>query len=620
LLRAGVVVAMVTGALIGIPGPAHAEGLTVKIASLSPTTLRSGEEAEIRFSIKNEEGLPVGSQTITFKVSVPGELKCVSGNCDGTVDLKPGDESQTFSARLRAEAQLGVGQTKDVTVTVTADGGGKDGSASRTIKLKGPDQAPAVTKVSGEVYDVATGEKISGALVMMQDSADRKWQGSTNSSGTFTFTSTPDKPIAPGQLLIGASKSGYRMDEPVREQGRAGASVTNVRIPLKAVAPTESPTPEPTEQLPTETPSDESSDDVAAEPLAPEEEDSGGGMLSWLLIGMGGLLVALGIGAIVLLLMRRGEDDEEEEGEEGAEAPGPHGPRSPIPRPAAAGVYRSGPDPTMVARTAPLGDPTMITRPGLADAPTALHQPVDEFPDPYNPPRPPYGPATYPSSPPPAYGAPQPTYGGGYGSPASPPADPYGHGPEYGGPAGPGGYGANDPRSGGYEGYGSAGGYDGGYGQTDPGYGSGRYGAGPGGYDQGPGGYDQETAGYGGRHGGYDSPGYGTDSGGYGGPDQDGGYGGYDQRSGYDQGSGRYDQGPGGYDQETAGYGGRHGGYDSPGYGTDSGGYGGYDQGRYPSEPRKSDGYDGYYDDGSRRGGPPSGGRGQRRSLDWLDD
>ena len=44
----------------------------------------------------------------------------------------------------------------------------------------------------------------------MQDSADHKYETTSNDSGGYSFTSSDDKPIAPGKVSIGAGKDGFK--------------------------------------------------------------------------------------------------------------------------------------------------------------------------------------------------------------------------------------------------------------------------------------------------------------------------------------------------------------------------------------------------------------------------
>ena len=209
--------------------------------------------------------------------------------------------------------------------------------------------------------------------------------------------------------------------------------------------------------------------------------DNGGG-LSWILIAVGGLLVALGIGAIVLLFVRKKDDDDPADDRTANPRRGPQGPPGPPgggggPRPGQR--WNSPPEPTQPMRggpgghdqTRPLrppvspgprGDQTMIAPSPLVNAPTQLHARVPD-PDPYGAPRhggaapgmhgggpsvfgqgqygQPGQPSGYGSQPPPGYGAGPATvaYPGGAPAPYGPGgAGPAGYAAPYGAGAGAG--------------------------------------------------------------------------------------------------------------------------------------------------------------------------------------
>ena len=120
--------------------------------------------------------------------------------------------------------------------------------------------------------------------------------------------------------------------------------------------------------------------------------EEGGLGSSWLLILVGGLLVALGVGAIVLLGCGARRTTTTTDDEDGAN--GPRGRSADRSAPAATGAATTPPG----SRPGPVpgADPTMVNRPALADAPTMMHsRPLvdDEFPDPYGAPLP--GPQGY---------------------------------------------------------------------------------------------------------------------------------------------------------------------------------------------------------------------------------
>ncbi|WP_344078993.1 carboxypeptidase regulatory-like domain-containing protein [Luedemannella helvata] len=600
--------------LLGLASPALAapQEPTVTIVSLSNGSLKSGETATLTYKVTNNNDEPTDPQAITIKVNMPSGASC-SGKCSFTQSIPNGMTSSNFTATIKA-SNLSPGDTKSGEIEVVATVSGQSGSASVELTVSGPEQAPFVPEVSGTVTNRMTGEPVSGARVFLGDSANQQWSTATDKNGRFKFVSTATKPIAPGLLAIQTEKSNWEKGEE-GVNGTAGEPVTNVRITMVGPEASATPTVEATEDpLPT----DETSTEPGAGELsqaASDQGDSGGG-LSWVLIAIGAILVLLGIGAIVLLFMRRkGEDEDEDDDATAMPArggrPGGPPPRVGNPRPGPGGRGRPGaPEPTSVMRrpepaAASRNDATMITRspladmprspmgagpvpgPGLADAPTMLHGrvPADQN-DPYSSPTRP-GPGGQP--------------GGGYGAPPAPGGyqpQGYGQGPQqggYGAPTSggqPGGYGRpgyGDPAGGGPTGeYPAPGGYSGG------GYGSpvARPSSGGGAYDQG--GYDQ--GGYG-SYGGHQAPPAHSAEPGYG------------DTSAYD----RY---PGGQDS-YAGPASYRGG---DAYGQQQ--QGGYD---YPTQqppaqqpPPNDYGYDQYGSPNQpRHGSRPQPGD---RRLDWLDD
>ena len=554
------VVALAAGALAGVSAPALAADPQLT-ATPDSVTIRAGSDVTVSAAITNPDPAEI-TVTLSF-TGLPQGVSCSAGCAD--VEIPPnGNKTQLLTLRAANDAPAANG----VSATLRAQGKGSAGNATDNVSVtvQPVQQAPqVVTEVSGQVYDLTNGQGISAATVAMQDGAGGQFSATADSQGRFKFTSTAGKPIVPGTILVGAVKDGYGQGQK-EVDGKAGTVVANVRIGLKAIAATASAPPLPSAEALVPPSVDASADTGSGQPDTLSADSGSGGMFSMMLIAMGGLLVALGIGAIVLLLLRRRGDDEEDDEDEAPVPPrGGGGPRAPAPRPAPTGMYRSGPDPTMIPRAAAIGDRTMITRPAITDAATTMQRPVptDGYPnqgyaDPqYRGAGQAYGAPGYPSPQPPGYGPPPTPYGaggGGYGSPAAPTS--------YGGAPGAryGGYEPEEPAPR----YGGGGGYEsGGYGPAN-------------GYDSGSAGYEQN----------YDHGGYGS-----------GGANGYDQ---YGQPAGGYE--PAGYEPRSY-----DSGYDQrvpeqrPGYGSGAS-YG-------------PNGYDPYYDDGARQPG-----RAERRSLDWLDD
>ncbi|MEU6072349.1 hypothetical protein [Micromonospora sp. NPDC047074] len=640
--RAGVVVALVVGALLAAPAtPALAADVTVSPGSV---TLNAGSDAAVTVLVRPGNG---DDKARISLAGLPGGVSC-SGGC-GDIDFNNG-QPKPHLLRIRANDNAG---DANVTVTVAVEANSGPGTAPLQLTVKGraqPTQAQpqTVKSVSGKVVAQANGKAVPNAVVMLQDGAGKKIDTVSDDDGNFRFNGTTDRPIAPGRLAVGASVGEVYATKSF--DAAAGQSITGQRITLAIkVETTPSPTPSTSEEaVPTEEPLEETpteSADAAPGAAANTSNEDSGGMGSWLIILLGGLLVAAGVGTIVLLWMRRKENGDETDDAPAGAAAGAI--------PAARGGFRGSDDQTRVVNRVGAGpDPTMVGGAALSDAPTMMQRPVvdDVPPDPYGAPPQPYGAAGGQqgwggNS---GYGD-EPSGSGGYGGYGNAPSSGsggYGNAPSSGSgygnsgggygnaPASGGGYGADDYGSagaGGGRGYGErydepTGRYTGdatqypapadpyatgvyqpdqgqGYGQSDSG--AYRRGGEPtGGYERG--GYDQQGGGYGGQQGG----GYGQEPAQRGGYDDRGGYGGQ-QGGGYGQ-SGGYDQ-PTSYDNQ-GGYGGQQGGYGQEpsqrGY-DDRGGYG---QGGY--------GQQGGYDEQAGRGradGPPQQDRGGRR-LDWLDD
>ncbi|PWR05984.1 hypothetical protein DKT68_24300 [Micromonospora acroterricola] len=645
--RAGVVVALVAGALLAVPAtPALAASVDVSPGSVS---VNAGSDATITVRVTPEDNDDEAKISLS---GLPSGVSCASG-C-GDVNF-PGLSKEARSVLVRIAANDNAGDaTATVTVAVEAESGPATKTFSLTVKGKAappPPQTQTVRSISGKVVAKANGKSVPNAVVALQDSTGRRYDTTSDGSGNFRFTGTTEKPIAPGRIDLGASFDNVLATKSLNAS--AGQAITGQRISLEIkVEVTPSPTPSASaEAVPTEEATEEGTEEEPTEeasagaPANASNEDEGGGFSSYLIILLGGLLVAAGVGTIVLLWMRRKENGDEDDDPAGAAGAVP----------AARGGFRGADDQTRVVNR-PLGapDPTMVGGAALSEAPTMMHRPVvdDVPPDPYAAPAQPYGAAG------------QQSWGGtGYGDEPAPGG--YGAGGYGNAPASGGGYGTAATPEGGYgagaagDGYGAAPGSGAGYGgapSSGGGYGSRDYTApaGAAGYPPAPAGgagygerFDEPTGRYTGDSTQYPAPadpyatgvyqpeqgqGYGQpDAAPYGGraAEPTGGYGqqagGYEQ-GGYGQQAGGYEQG--GYGQEPPP---QRGGYDERGY--EQGGYGqqagGYEQGGYGQEPPpQRGGYDdrGYEQGGygqqtgrARPDGPPPTERGGRR-LDWLDD
>jgi hypothetical protein len=573
--------------------PAHADLDDVRVEAGAVTLNVGGGAATLSVRVTNSGNTAEGPIRVTVTVPLAEQQVKVgqasgceqpNGNiieCNITPTIA-GGQTRSFSIPLTPPA------TSSVQPGAEATGNGQvelnnGNDASFRLTLKGPAPQQTVTEVSGSVVDQTTASPLSNALVLLKDSAGTESTTTTDARGVFRFTGSAAKPIRPGTLTLGANREGYENGTLSRD-GQAGRSLTNLKLSLKPTA--SAPPSAPAAVDPSGASADPSTTDLATPSNTSGE--SGTNLLSMLLIGTGVLLVLLGVGAIVLLMMRRKDDRDEPADDYGD-------PRQTqmvgAGAPASRGMYHGGgaAGATMVAHGGPHGA-------GMNDAteivPSARAQQLDEFPDPYA------APASA------GYGYGNGGMGGGMptsqisgvpAAPASPPGYPgggYARGPE------PGYGGAN----GDYRGYGEQPHGGGRYADEPPR--AGRYGA------------DEPTGRFAG--GGYPSaggpgagpgpaPGY-RDEGGYaGGADygRRGGHHGEPPVTEYEPRRSAYPP-PSDYERPRAG---GYGGPPDP-----RNGYG--DSGRHDS---------GRHDSGGRHGGPPGPGgpgysNGRGRQVDWLDD
>jgi hypothetical protein len=738
-----VVAALATGSLIGAATPAFADanlGVDVNPGSTTLTVGQGGQSITVKISNTGDQD---SNNNVQLTIRVPFEGQVTINNrpngCDqdgNTLDCqldkinKGQSRSLTLQLSPPAQSDIQPGQQRSNNGTVQINNGGS-ASFGVTLKAQAPTTVAPVTAVAGTINDSVSGDPLANANVVMQDGADKQHTTGTDSKGKFKFTSTADDPITPGRITISAGKDGYANSAPKTQDAKSGQSITNVRINLKpTAAASASAVPESSGGAFASGPAADNTTAAAADgPTPGTKTGSGTSTLSLVLIVLGGLLVLLGIGAIVMLLRRRGDDDDDD---------GNEGPQQ-GPPPGAPPVYRDAPlaDPTMVGgHTSAMSAPAMAGRSNANDK-TAIVPPLGVPQDPYAPGHAPgsygatgvmpgYGaadyarPADYNTNRADATGY-MPAENGRYGGATG---DAYSAGAA-GGPAGPGGYGQGGPggQGGAGNGYGAAGvggyrddngagyrGADNGYGAGgEQGYGAGGdrgYGAGgangygpssrPGdgyaeagyrggeppraggaaGYGQSPDdGYGTSGAGYGAgsagasgaagtygarpadprsadpraadpRAGEYGAGEYGAGEYGAGRHGND-----YGDRGGYgDDRGGRYDAGgygagapapgnprPAGGPTSGPGYGPQNGGYEPEqytggrraappadydargGYGPAGGGYDRDDYGRPPA-PRSGSYDDAAYGAQDRQAAPPAAQRGERRSIDWLDD
>jgi hypothetical protein len=484
-----VVGALVSGAVLLPAAPALAD-VNAQPGNL---TLKPGEQKSITITLTGAEAVDpeanISVNGLGDDVTLRGPGGCQAGGgglqCnENAFDQDGAQQKLTITVQAKNPGSLQPGQNKEGSINV--DAGNDDDSVN--VALQGPQQAASVTEVSGKITSQATGDGVAGAQVTLKDSAGKTHDATANNQGNYSIKPSANNPIAAGQVTVTVTKEGFT-DATATGNAQAGKALT-LGVRMKPTAASAEPSaPVASDPPPTDDPSGVASD--VATPQNTSNESDGPSKLSWVLIGMGILLVLLGIGAIVLLVMRRKDDTEGDDAD-------PYG-TNPQMAPAGAGAY--GADRTMVGGRSNANDQTAIVGPQL-----------DEFPDPY---------AAAPVAAPTRVGG---AYNGGYEGGQSTSVA-----PGYGGPAAPGAPGG-DYGNGRGDGYGANGGYrdERGYGAQQGGYPDeprGGYGGGAGGGAGGGGYADQPTGVYQGN--GANGSEYGANGSGYGGGAAGGGANGY---------------------------------------------------------------------------------------------
>ncbi|MFI6076807.1 carboxypeptidase regulatory-like domain-containing protein [Actinoplanes sp. NPDC051343] len=585
--------ALVVGGIAVAPAIAlAATPPTVVVTGEQPNNVLSGGTVAISYRVTNNNpagGIGGGNdKDSTVQIDFSG-AQCAANDCGQNLQIQPG-ATQNFTSHVKMP-QVGAGQTQQVTVSITAtSNGAKSSPGQATITVTGPDKPQSVRAITGKVTDTG-GKGISGARIGAQDSSGKTFQAVSNGSGSFSILSSDSNPIAPGNITVGAGKDGFGDNSVVNVTGEAGKTV-KVTLVLKATTASASSSPSASPSVSAGSSLDPGSVLDTGAPAGPQvnlpssdtknaSQDSGSG--SMLFVVLGALLVAAGIGAIVLVLMRRRNAGKAADGGPDGGDPTAMG-GGPGVVPPSQGRFN---DATRVggAPIGGMGNPAAATMvaprsgaPSMADAPTMLHRPVppvapeDEFPDPYGVPLPPQG--SYAGAAPGGWddqGANQ------YGAPNQ-------YGPDGDDYAGTGQYGAGNAQYGGGQ------------------YGAGNAGAGQERFDEHTGLYQPEP-----EPDGYGQPGYGGNAGGgqYGAGAYGGGaYGGGRQDDDYGA-AGGYQSG-GGYVPEQPDQGG-YGTWGAPAGGVDSGtGYA--PQGGPAAQPGGGGQYGGTY--GGAANGAAGGGGG----------
>ncbi|MFF5199069.1 carboxypeptidase-like regulatory domain-containing protein [Micromonospora parva] len=287
------------GTLAVSAAPATAAPETVSILSVSAENVKPNDTVRLRYRVTNN-----GRKAETAIVVIGGGLRCTSG-CRVEPNLGPG-RSQTFDTTLVAP-DARPGEITGLNISVGVRLAGQNSYAHKMVYVHGPGAAssgenkPAagVRGVSGRVRD-ADGKAIGGVALTIQDSAGHEYRTTSSSSGQFSITSSASKTIAAGSITVRATKDGYRTAR-TTVRGSAG-DVATVRLTLAVEAAPTKASPSPAaEASPVAAAGDGTPE--AAPPTFKAVSDEAGGTSPFFLLG--GLLVAAGLGALVLVVMRR---------------------------------------------------------------------------------------------------------------------------------------------------------------------------------------------------------------------------------------------------------------------------------------------------------------------------
>lgn len=302
--RAAALIALTGGTFAVSAPPATAAPQTVRILSVSAENVKPGETVRVRFRVTNN-----GSGAETAIVVVGGGLRCTTG-CRAEPNLGPG-RSRTFDAKVIAP-QASPGEITGLNISIGVRLGGQNSYDFKMVYVHGPGAsspgedkpspgkdkpAAGVSRISGRVRD-AGGKAISGADVAVRDSAGHRYRATSDRRGRFSITASGGKTIAAGTITVDAVMDGYRTAR-TTVRGTAG-EVATVRLTLSAVATPTKPTSSPAA---TESPLAADDTPEAAPPTLKAVSDEGG--VSLLFPILGGLLMAAGVGALALMVVRR---------------------------------------------------------------------------------------------------------------------------------------------------------------------------------------------------------------------------------------------------------------------------------------------------------------------------
>jgi len=283
----GVAAAMLlTAGALAAGSPAFAAGDSVKVSVLPLQTFTPGQTQTLQVQIEYKRD-PKSTAPGTFQVSLSGlGGDFTVGNPEGCafpcVVTFADSDSKVVKFPIKASGDVQPGDKKNANGKVTAAGfNDVNDSANFSATINGPEQAQTVTQVSGTVKD-PNGAAVANATVAMLDggscTTSNRCETATNSRGEFSFKPKPDKPIVPGTIRIGATRSGFEVGQATQD-ARAGQSVTiNLTLRPKAAATSSANASE--EALPAPPSDAAATTQQAAQPETTKTSDSGSSAFS----------------------------------------------------------------------------------------------------------------------------------------------------------------------------------------------------------------------------------------------------------------------------------------------------------------------------------------------------
>jgi hypothetical protein len=283
--------------------PVAAAPAPIRILSVSAENVKPGDKVRVQFRVTNTGG---GAETAI--VVVGGGLACTTG-CRAEPNLAAG-QSRDFEATVVAP-EAGEGETIGLNISVAVRLGGQNSFDFKMVYVHGPgtstpgteEPSTEVDRVAGRVRDT-DGKAIGGAVVAVRDSAGHEYRTASDRNGRFSIKSSAAKPIVEGSITVAAAMDGYQSARK-SVKGVAGGTAT-VQMTLAAVAAPTKSSPSPAASASPLAAADETSEPAASLLAAapPDFEPASDEGSNPLLFALGGLLVAVGLGALVMIRRR----------------------------------------------------------------------------------------------------------------------------------------------------------------------------------------------------------------------------------------------------------------------------------------------------------------------------